>query len=89
MLTFRVCHRRGNTKIMRKHLLSLGLLLLTAAFSFGQSNALLSNGKLQVVGNQLSNQCGDPVQLRGMSTHAPMAHQNCYKASAVAALASD
>ncbi len=89
MLTFLFCHCIGNTKIMRKHLLSLGLILVTAVFSFGQSNALLSNGKLQLVGNQLSNQCGDPVQLKGMSTHAPMAHQDCYKSSAVAALAND
>lgn len=73
---------------MKKHLLSFSLLCFTVIFSWGQQNALLSNGQLQVIGNQLSNQCGDPVQLRGLSTHAPMAHQNCYKSSAVTAMAS-
>ncbi len=74
---------------MKKHILLFSLLCLSVIFSFGQQNALLSNGRLQVIGNQLSNQCGDPVQLRGLSTHAPMAHQNCYKSSAVAAMADE
>ena len=54
-----------------------------------QQNALLSNGRLKLVDNQLSNQCGDPVQLRGVSSHAPMAHQNCYSSSSIASLAND
>lgn len=58
-------------------------------FSSAQQNALLSNGRLKLVGNQLSNQCGDPVQLRGLSTHAPMSHQNCYSSSSIASMAND
>ena len=73
---------------MKKYLLSFSLLCLTVFFSAAQQNALLSNGRLKVVGKQLSNQCGDPVQLRGMSSHAPMGpQQDCYKASSMAALA--
>ena len=72
---------------MKKYLLSFSLLCLTVFFSAAQQNALLSNGRLKVVGKQLSNQCGDPVQLRGMSSHAPMGpQQDCYKASSMAAL---
>ena len=65
------------------------MLFFATFLSHSQSNALLSNGRLQLVGNQLSNQCGDPVQLRGMSSHAPMAHQNCYSSGSVESLAND
>src|SRR5690606_25169393 len=72
-----------------KYLLSFRLLCFTVIISWGQQSAMLSNGRLQVIGNQLGYQCGSPVQLRGLSTHAPMAHQNCYKSAAVAAMAKD
>lgn len=74
---------------MRKNLLVVSLMLFIAFFTSAQQNALLSNGRLKLVGNQLSNQCGDPVQLRGLSTHAPMSHQNCYTSSSVASMAND
>jgi aryl-phospho-beta-D-glucosidase BglC (GH1 family) len=47
------------------------------------------NGKLKIVGNQLSNECGNPVQLRGMSTHGPQWFQNCYTTASLDALVND
>ena len=47
------------------------------------------NGRLKLVGNQLSNECGNPVQLRGMSSHGPQWFQNCYTTSSLDALAND
>lgn len=38
------------------------------------------NGKLKVSGTQLTNECGNPVQLRGMSTHGVQWFPNCYTA---------
>lgn len=35
------------------------------------------NGKLSVNGTQLVNECGNPVQLRGMSSHGPQWFGNC------------
>ncbi len=35
------------------------------------------NGKLSVNGTQLVNECGNPVQLRGMSSHGPQWYENC------------
>ncbi len=61
---------------------------LSILVSFAQS-PLSQNGRLKLVGNQLSNECGSPVQLKGMSTHGVMFHQNCYKESTVETLAND
>lgn len=47
------------------------------------------NGKLKVSGTQLVNACGDPVQLRGMSTHGPQWFGNCISKSAVETLKND
>lgn len=73
---------------MRQQLLLLQLLAITI-FSVSGQTPLSMNGKLKLVGNQLSNACGDPVQLRGLSTHAPMGHQDCYTQSSVEAMAND
>lgn len=72
---------------MRRLLFSLPLLLLTL-FTLAQT-PLADNGQLRLVGNQLSNECGFAVQLRGMSTHGPMWYQNCYSQASVAAMAND
>jgi aryl-phospho-beta-D-glucosidase BglC (GH1 family) len=47
------------------------------------------NGKLKLVGNQLSNECGNAVQLRGMSTHGPQWFPGCYTTSSLDALVKD
>jgi aryl-phospho-beta-D-glucosidase BglC (GH1 family)/chitodextrinase len=45
------------------------------------------NGKLKVTGTKLTNECGNPVQLRGMSSHGIQWFPNCYSGSALDALA--
>ncbi len=47
------------------------------------------NGKLKLVGNQLSSECGKPVQLRGMSTHGPQWFPECYQGDYLDALVDD
>jgi hypothetical protein len=48
------------------------------------------NGKLKLVGTQLSSECGNPVQLRGMSSHGPQWFGKCIsKKTAIAALSTD
>ena len=55
--------------------LSCSLFMSAANYPAGSPVAL--NGKLKVVGTQLVNACGNPVQLRGMSTHGPQWFENC------------
>jgi aryl-phospho-beta-D-glucosidase BglC (GH1 family) len=45
------------------------------------------NGKLQVIGPYVRNECGNPVQLRGMSTHGVQWFGNCANPSSLDALA--
>lgn len=47
------------------------------------------NGKLKVSGTQLVNECGEAVQLRGMSTHGPQWFGQCYNRSSIQALVND
>jgi aryl-phospho-beta-D-glucosidase BglC (GH1 family) len=75
---------------MKKVVLSMHLLLLTAMTTFAQNSPpLLINGRLKLVGNQLSNQCGSPVQLRGMSTHAMETYKVCLDQFSIQSLAVD
>lgn len=64
----------------------LGLLLLTSA-SFSQNTPLSINGQLKLVGNQLSNECGNPIQLRGMSSHGLQWYYDCITSGSVSTLA--
>lgn len=73
---------------MKRIILLVTMLLLTGAMSQAQT-PLGANGRLKLVGRQLSNECGNAVQLRGMSTHGPMFHQTCYTEGSVKALAQD
>jgi hypothetical protein len=52
-------------------------------------NPVARYGKLKLVGLQLSSECGNPVQLRGISTHGPQWFENCYNANSVASIAKD
>ncbi|MES2731397.1 MAG: cellulase family glycosylhydrolase [Bacteroidota bacterium] len=76
---------------LRLFLACLGFLILStslfAQYPAGSPAAI--NGKLKLVGNQLSNECGNAVQLRGMSTHGPQWFPNCYTTSALDALVND
>lgn len=74
---------------MKRSILLLQLFLMSAVMGFAQETPVSQNGQLQLVGNQLSNECGDPVQLTGMSTHGVMFHSDCYSESSVEALATD
>lgn len=68
-------------------LFSLFFILLTAS-AFAQT-PVSANGKLKLVGNQLSSECGNPVQLKGMSTHGPQWFPNCYPDAALSAMKND
>ncbi|NML21757.1 cellulase family glycosylhydrolase [Pseudoflavitalea sp. G-6-1-2] len=46
-----------------------GLLLLCVSMTATAQTPLQKNGQLQVIGLKLCNQYGNPIQLRGMSTH--------------------
>ena len=47
------------------------------------------NGKLSVKGNQMVNECGKPVQLKGMSSHGLAWFPNCYTEESLTALVND
>ncbi len=75
---------------MKKVILSVHLLLLAAVATFAQIKPPVPiNGRLKLVGNQLSNQCGTAVQLRGMSSHAMEVYSNCLTEQAIKSLAQD
>ncbi len=53
-------------------------LLATLHFSnISGQTPVEANGKLKLVGLQLSSECGNPVQLKGMSSHGPQWTANC------------
>ncbi|GAB3991615.1 hypothetical protein GCM10028807_22050 [Spirosoma daeguense] len=71
-----------------------GLLILAFLFytswGFAQTvTPLAANGRLKVVGNQLTNESGKAIQLRGMSSHGLQWFDQCYTQSSVNALATD
>lgn len=68
-------------------LLFVGSTIIAQNYPAGSPVAL--NGKLKVSGTQLVNQCGNPVQLRGMSTHGPQWFGNCYTDKSLDALVDD
>ena len=59
--------------------LSIGLFSTNInAQNYPANSPVALNGKLKVSGTQLVNECGNPIQLRGMSTHGPQWFRNCY-----------
>jgi aryl-phospho-beta-D-glucosidase BglC (GH1 family)/PKD repeat protein len=70
-------------------IMMLMLSIFNAQAQYPAGSPVAINGKLKLVGNQLSNECGNPVQLRGMSTHGPQWFQSCYTNSALDALAAN
>lgn len=73
---------------MKKTLLVMHMLLFIAVLSRAQT-PLSMNGRLSVTDGKLVNECGTAVQLRGLSTHGVMFHQECYTESSVKAIAQD
>lgn len=80
-------------KLLSKWILSA---LMTIAFcinvnaqNYPANSPVAMNGKLKVSGTQLVNECGNAVQLRGMSTHGPQWFRNCYSESSLNTLVKD
>lgn len=68
----------------------IGMLLSFSAYAqFPSGSPVAVNGKLSVAGGQLVNECGNPVQLRGMSTHGVQWFQNCYNDASLDAMVND
>lgn len=65
------------------------LLTIHAAAQYPAGSPVAINGKLKVVGTHLVNECGNAVQLRGMSSHGVQWFQNCYTTSSLNTLATD
>ena len=75
---------------MKISTLLLFWLLLPSLSARSQTPApLLANGRLKVVGNQLTNESGKAIQLRGMSSHGLQWFDQCYTPASVRALATD
>ncbi|MBD2752371.1 Ig-like domain-containing protein [Spirosoma validum] len=70
-------------------LLLLGLLFTSLLGSAQTPTPLAANGRLKVVGNQLTNEAGKAIQLRGMSSHGLQWFDQCYTQASVQALASN
>ncbi len=60
-------------KIFKTLLLTVILSIVTSVLvvipGSASSDFVATHGQLQVIGNQLCNQYGQPIQLRGMSSH--------------------
>ena len=61
----------------------------TASAQYPAGSPVAVNGKLRIVGSKLVNECDNPVQLKGMSSHGVQWFGNCINAGSVAALAKD
>ncbi|MCB9018568.1 MAG: cellulase family glycosylhydrolase [Paludibacteraceae bacterium] len=81
----------------KKHLLLKWTLCALMAFSVVNANAadyptgspVSKNGKPKVVGTQMVSECGEPIQLRGMSSHGLAWYPKCYTENAIKALTED
>ncbi|PKV49250.1 endoglucanase [Aquimarina sp. MAR_2010_214] len=79
-------------KIFPKAFLLIVLLLFFCENGYAQTiknDAVSTNGQLQVKGLKLCNQYGNPIQLRGMSTHGIQWFGSCYTDASLDVLAND
>lgn len=60
-----------------------------SAQNYPAQSPVALNGKLKISGTQLVNECGNAVQLRGMSTHGPQWFNNCYNEQSLDVLVKD
>lgn len=75
---------------MRKiKFVSLLVAFIGFAINVNAQSALASGGQLKLVGNQLSSECGNPIQLRGMSTHGFHWFLDCYNESSIETMRDD
>ena len=61
----------------------------TSPGNYPNGSPVAINGKLSITGTQMVNKCGNPIQLRGMSTHGPQWFENCYSTNSLDALVND
>jgi len=73
---------------MKNLFLSILLCLFTSLILEAQT-VVEMNGKLKLVGKQLSSECGNAVQLRGMSMHGVNHFPNCVKNNSFISLKND
>lgn len=69
--------------------LLLGVVLIVFTFNSIAQTPVAINGQLQLKGNQLCNKYGNPVQLRGMSSHGLQWFGDCINSSSIDALKND
>lgn len=75
-----------------KSILACCMLLFTSVMAFAQypeGSPVGINGKLRIENGQLVNECGTPVQLRGMSSHGLAWNPDAYNESSIKALVED
>lgn len=72
-------------------IVSLFFILFTSSLfaQYPAGSPVAINGKLKVTGTHLVNECGNPVQLRGASSHGVQWFPDCYNESSITALAND
>lgn len=80
-----------NYKLLKRLFLLFFLSLVTnfAHANYPTGSPVALNGRLKVVGTQMVNECGNPVQLRGMSTHGPQWFGNCICSESLDVLVND
>lgn len=60
-----------------------------SAADYPVGSPVFLNGKLSVKGTQMVNECGNPVQLRGMSSHGLAWYPKCYTEDGIKTLVND
>ena len=74
---------------MRIFILYIGLCLCFTTAHLCAQAPLARFGKIKLVGNQLSSECGTAIQLRGISSFGPQFNPNCYNNNSLDAIAND
>ena len=80
-----------NTLLPRKAVMLLFAVFCLQSINFAQNTPVQQNGRLSVCGTKLCNQYGNPIQLRGMSTHGIQWYgwDNCLTEASLDVLAYD
>ena len=77
------------SNVTANHTISASFVLDNTPSEYPTGSPVAINGKLSVSGNQMVNECGNAIQLRGMSTHGPQWFENCYTTGSLDALVND
>lgn len=76
------------SNVQSNHTISASFVAAGQSF-YPSGSPVAINGQLSVSGTHLVNECGTPIQLRGMSTHGPQWFENCYTQGSLNALVND